>query len=114
MNPFKEQALEDGRDFIRRHPGASDIEIDAAAPTFNPMRRCFQQAAYQARHEQHCYRWCVGTSSGKGSGGLADSVEQAQERLNEMVKRYENDGHHVDFWRITNFAYEPIVEMQTC
>lgn len=47
MNMFNIMAAEDGKLFAQSHPDATDVQIDEAAPKFNPARRRFQDAAHE-------------------------------------------------------------------
>ena len=45
MNPFRAKAMFDGQAFAVANPLASTLEIEKAAPKFNPTRRAFCDGA---------------------------------------------------------------------
>lgn len=95
MNPFNEQAAEAGREFARQHPNATRVDVDNAAPKLEPGRRHFQMAALDLLNRQNTnifYRWSVGCRCGRASGGMANTVKEAQEFIKDTMDLYRDQG----------------------
>lgn len=98
MNIFNQKAAEDGREFARTNPNATGVDIDNAAPKFNPARRHFQMAAYDLLNRQNTeifYRWAVRCRSGHSSGGMASTVRDAYEYIRDVKELYMEQGREV-------------------
>lgn len=105
-NLFNVRAAEAGRQFIFDYPRATGVQIDDAAPRFNPARRHFQAAADAqqkliSRIGKVFYRWEVKTTDDRVVGFTADS-DQAQAEVKLWIKLAKQDGEKVTGFTIEN------------
>lgn len=96
MNIFNQKAADAGRDFMRNFPQATNVEIDQAAPKFNPARRHFQEAAHaikdRLRRMPTWHRWELSTET-YTVVGFSETFEEARKELNLMVKLEREAGY---------------------
>ena len=107
MNPFNQKAADDGLNFIRNFPLASNVDIDNAAPKFNPARTHFQNAAHGLKDRLQLWptwhRWEVSVEE-YTVVGFSESFENAYRELNLMKKLEEQAGHVVQSFYIEDSA----------
>lgn len=101
MNLFNEIAAREGMLWVIKHPESSIVDIEDAAPKLNPARRHFIEAAINQKAKIF-YRWNVGTRRGHVSGGYADNVKQARERIFDHIALYQSQGHTVNSYAVYN------------
>jgi hypothetical protein len=105
-NIFNIRAAEAGREFARANPEATGVEVDDAATKHDPCdpgRRHFQQAAYDLLNRQRTqiwYRWAVRCRSGHSSGGMANTVKEAQECIKDVSDLYRDQYRDVTHYAI--------------
>jgi len=113
-NIFNIQAAEAGRAFARANPEATGVEIDEAAPPFNPARRHFQDAALDLLNRQRTqifYRWSVRCRSGHCSGGMANTTKEALEFIKDCIELYRDQYREVVSYSVYNQDEQRVVAM---
>jgi hypothetical protein len=116
-NLFNIRAQQAGREWARENPKAIGFQVDDAATQYDPCdpgRRHFQMAAYDQLNRQNTeiyYRWNVGCRSGHVSGGMASTVKEAQECIQDVIQLYLDQGRDPNSYAIYNKDEECIVSM---
>lgn len=107
MNPFNVKAAEAGRLFIQDFPCATGVQIDDAAPKFNPARRHFQDAARDLQKQikdlgNIFYRWEVVPVNADRVVGFCKYADEAAAEVKLSIKLLTQDGKKIAHYQTEN------------